>query len=295
MNLKPIAVLVLLAACATAPPAPHHPDAPAIARDMGVSVEEAERRLVAQENAGELQERLLADPNFAGLYIEQQPRHRIVVQFTGADPEAQLARYTRDPLYVAEPARYSHAQLLQAQEELNQAFARERIYFLSSSTDVRTNRVVFEVVDETETRTLAAAKNIAIPEPVVFFARGGIIAEAQHLPPVEHFPQARFPAGAEMAALARGRLALVDGCLRIVGPDDEGSLIIWPSSALLAREGDRLVVRDRLQGTSVALGDMIEMGGGQGDSLDPTFLTAPIPAACVGPYWFAGTGWRRAP
>jgi hypothetical protein len=290
-----LAPLILATACASAEPAPpHHPDAPAIARDMGVSVEEAERRLAAQEGAGQLQERLLQDPNFAGLYIEQQPRRRVVVLFTGADPAAQLARYTSDPLYEALPARYSHAQLLEAQEHLNQAFARERIYFMSSSTDVRANRVVFEVVDENETRAQAAAKSIAIPDSVVFVGRGGIIAEPQRVAPVEHFPQARFPAGGEMAALARGRLVLVNGCLRIQGANGESNLIVWPSSALLERQGERLVVRDRGADNVVALGDMIEMGGGQGHTIDHTFLTAPVPESCAGPYWFAGRGWRRA-
>jgi hypothetical protein len=296
MNLKPFATLAFAAACATAEPAarPHHPDAPAIARDMGVSVQEAERRLAAQEGAGAMQQRLLQDPNFAGLYIEQRPRHRIVVMFIGADPSAQLARYTRDPLYEALPARYSEQQLHQAQEQLNQALMRERIHFMISSTNVQANRVEFEVVDENQTRALAAEHGVQIPESVIFISRGGIVAEAQRLPPVEHFPQARYPAGVELTALARGQLVVVNGCLRIQGPDGAGSLIIWPSSAVLERDSNRIVVRDRQQGTVVALNDMIEMGGGQAESLGAPFLTAPIPETCAGPYWAAGTGWRRA-
>jgi hypothetical protein len=294
MRFEAFALLLCAAACATTGPPPRHPDAPAIARDMGVSVEEAERRLAAQEGAGALQARLLSDPNFAGLYIEQQPRHRIVVLFTGADPEAQLARYTDDPLYQALPARYSHAELRQAQEDLNRAFAREHIYFMSSSTDVRANRVEFEVVDEGETRAQAAQRGIAIPEQVVLTSRGGIIAEPQRLAPVEHFPQARFPAGMEMAALARGRLVLVDGCLRVAAQNGESSLIIWPSSALLERQGETIAVRDRISGNVVAIGDEIEIGGGGGSELDARFLTEAPPAACAGPYWYAATAWRRA-
>jgi hypothetical protein len=294
MKIEAFALLLLATACATTAPPPHHPDAPAIARDMGVSVEEAERRLAAQEGAGALQARLLSDPNFAGLYIEQQPRHRVVVLFTGDDPEAQLARYTDDPLYQALPARYSHAELTQAQEDLNRAFARQHIYFMSSSTDVRANRVEFEVVDENETRAQAAQRGIAIPEMVVLRSRGGIIAEPQRLPPVQHFPQARFPAGMEMAALARGRLVLADGCLRVAAESGESSLIIWPSSALLERQGETIAVRDRLSGAVAALGDEIEIGGGGGSELDARYLTEAPPAACAGPYWYAATAWRRA-
>jgi hypothetical protein len=210
------------------------------------------------------------------------------VLFTGPDPSLQLAGYTRDRRYSARAAQHTLATLTQAQERITGAFARARIYYMMSSVDVRANTLELEVQSEQDTRREAAANNIEIPTFVVFRSRNGIVAEAQTLGPVTTFPQARYPAGAEMQALARGRLEIVNGCIRL----GEG-LIIWPSSAVLERDGDRIVIRDRQTGTFATIGAEIEMGGGQSPGIDAAHLTGPIPASCAGPYWIATTGWRN--
>jgi hypothetical protein len=143
-------------------------------------------------------------------------------------------------------------------------------------------------------RALARARGATIPEEVAFISRGGVIAEAQALAPdVTHFPQAHYPAGIELTALARARLTIENGCIRL-GEGAESSLILWPSSAQLMREGDRIVIRGRRSGDGVAVGDWVEMGGGEHHELNQTHLTGPVPATCRGPYWAAASGWQIA-
>jgi hypothetical protein len=287
MKLTHLAFAALCASCATAtdptspPPEPEEPRA-APAEPMPV------------DSAGALQQRLLSDANFAGLYMHPPGSATAIVLFTGADPAAQLARYTRDRRFTARAARYSYARMRATQDTLGAAFARERIHFMSSSTDVIGNRVEFTVVNEAETRAQAATHGIAIPEEVVFISQGGFIATPQTLPPeITTFPQARYPAGAEMMALMRGRLTIENGCIR-VGEGPDSSLVIWPSSAKLERDAQRIVIRDQRSGNVVAVGDIIEMGGGQSSELDEGFLTGGVPTSCRGPYWIAATGWRAS-
>jgi|CXWL01.1.fsa_nt_gi hypothetical protein len=266
--------------------------ASACASALDIPAEEAAFE-AEQEAAGALQERVSGDPNFAGLSIEREPNFHVVVRFTGADPAAQLARYTRDPMYTPQSAAVSLAALERTQRDLDEAFQREQLHFMSSSVDVRANRVVIEVVSEDETRRALAARNIAIPDHVAFQSSGGVVASAQTMGAVRNFPQARYPAGGEMMALARGRLALVDGCLRLQGNEGgAGVLVVWPSAALLQGASDEVRVVNPATNSVVALGDTVELGGGQGDEVNEAMLTGPVPSACVGPYWFAGSTWR---
>lgn len=292
-----IASALALAACAHAPPPGppvQSPEVQSYVQAHGVSAEEAQRRLAAQEGVFVIHERLRADPNFGGLFIEHEPVYRVGVLFTGANPDARLAAYTRDPLYEARSAQFTQSYLEGVQRDLGASLEQAGIYFMSSSVDVRSNRVVFDVVTRDEVLRALAARRIEIPAGVEFVERGGIVADAQTLGPVRAFPQARNPAGAEMMALARGRLEIVDGCLRLRGPGaGEGVLIVWPSSAVLEEVSGKIRVRDARLGTWAEVGDEIEMGGGNSPSVSVGLLTAPIPNACRGPYWIAASGWRR--
>lgn len=293
MKLALLAFLLIGCAPATAQRAPQS-DAAWYARDNGVSLEEAERRLARQPEIGAVQQRLNDDPRFAGLWIEHQPTYRVVVRFTGDDAAAHLAQYTRDAFYVAQGADYSYAQLREGRTALHAQLDRERVYVMSSSVDVRRNRLVLDVVSEPDTRREAAAHGITFPDFVAFDSHGGILAVAQTMGPITNFPQMRVPSGIELGALGRGRLAVVNGCVRLRHGDDLGHLVIWPSSALLERAGDSVAIRDQRSGNVVRLGDQIEIGGGESDALDGAYLTGMPPNTCPGPYWLAATGWRRA-
>jgi len=279
--MRVLVAALLLAACAPAP----HPDASAPAAESERAATPA-----PPDEIGALQERVSADPAFAGLYIDP-PRNRVVVMFTG-DADAHLARYTRDRRYVARSAATPYATLLAAQETVTGAMAQHDIHFMTASTNVQENVVEVEVVDAEVARAALGRVGVAVPAFVRFIGRGGFVAEDQSRPPVTSFVQMRMPAGVELQALARGVLTLHDGCLRL-GEGPDSSLIVWPSSAVLEIEGRNVRVRDQRMNTIVTLGDTIEMGGGESAAIVQSALTAPT--HCAGPYWGAATGWRRAP
>lgn len=272
------AAALLLAACAPTP----HPDASAPAAETDRAAPPA------PDEVGAFQERVSVDPAFAGLYLDP-PRDRVVVMFTG-DAAAHLARYTRDPRYVSRAAATPYAALIAAQEAVTGAMAQHNIHFMSASTNVQENRVEVDVVDADTARAALLRAGYTPPAYVTLIGRGGFVAEDQSRAPVTSFVQMRMPAGVELQALARGVLTLRDGCLRL-GDGPESRLIVWPSSAVLEIEGRVVRVRDQRMHTSVTLGDTIEMGGGEGQALVQSALTAPT--RCPGPYWGAASGWRR--
>lgn len=116
------------------------------AAEMGVSVEEAARRLELQAAAGELDALLAAEEaaTFAGLTIEHQPSFHVVVRFT--DPAAAkrlAARVAAGPLrglVETRPARHSIAELQRWQETMHDA-GREQGLEFDSDLDVRGNRL----------------------------------------------------------------------------------------------------------------------------------------------------------
>lgn len=117
---------------------------------------------------------------------------------------------------------------------------------------------------------------------------------------VRHFPQAREPAAAEMQALARGELGVAGGCLRVRAGEDsgetagDGAVIIWPAEAVLEQEGGVARVRNGRTGLVLAVGDRFEMSGGFVDGVHPGALRDNLPSECPGPYWVAGSEWRKA-
>jgi len=282
MKIAPLLfVAALLSACATS-----NPGTTNAAAEIGISETEMAARLARQAEIGALQQRLASDPNFAGIYVEHTPTFRAVVQFTGADPGGQLARYTTDPLYVPAGAAVSYATLTATQQRFGQQLRDARIYAISSSVDVRRNRVVVNVVDEATTRREIAQQRLQIPDHVVFASQGGIVARAQSAGLIEHFPQRRYP-DEELNAAIQGRLVLRDGCLRL-GDGADSLLVIWPSFATLEGSGETYDIRYAGSG-QVRAGRWVQMSGGQVDEIDQTFLTAPIPEQCAGPYWLAGS------
>lgn len=101
------------------------------------------------------------------------------------------------------------------------------------------------------------------------------------------------PSEASMAALIEGRLAEVNGCLRIEDSHyADGWLVIWPSgSAVQAADSGIEILNEA--GTPVArVGERLRAGGGALENavsmaeLDETIPGMPI-AGCPGPYWVA--------
>lgn len=94
-------------------------DAGEYARQVGVPIAEAIRRLHAQEETVPLTDRLQADygDRLAGLYIEHQPVYRIVVLLTGTEPvpdQSVMAGGMTVPIVFRTSGRASRTRLLSA-------------------------------------------------------------------------------------------------------------------------------------------------------------------------------------
>ena len=110
-----------------------------------------------------------------------------------------------------------------------------------------------------------------------------------------HFPRVTDPGREYRQARLEGSLALQDGCLRVV-VGGESYLVVWPAHAVLDSTVAPGAVRvvDRRNGNAVQAGDRVELMGGVIDrgQIGSGDLDAPLPEACSGPLWLAGS-FRR--
>jgi hypothetical protein len=275
------------------------PDVQAYAEAQGISVEEADRRLGAEEGLGQLQERLAAEEagTFGGLWIEHEPSYRVVVAFT-RDGAQTLQRYVKDtPLEGVAEAR--EVAVTQAELESAQAATIGLLEELGSGAntgiDIRQNCVSLYVADLEVFEAQLAASGQRLPDAVCIEVVGPY-AEAPPLEPIPglHFPRQDPPEGvfAEMMALMMGELVEENGCLRVRGGEDPALLVIWPyDHTLTVDAGGIAEVRDGTGAVVARVGDTVEMGGGQAPSLTGAFA-AGLPKACTGPYWIAARGIR---
>lgn len=112
------------------------------------AVDREEKSFGAAKLEADIQAR--SPDSYAGMYIEHEPEFRVVVRFTG-DARAQLAAYTRDPVYVAQEAPHSLELLVAVQEEVGERLIREGLYF-ESEVDVRNSTMELYVQDERRAR-----------------------------------------------------------------------------------------------------------------------------------------------
>lgn len=118
---------------------------------------------------------------------------------------------------------------------------------------------------------------------------------ANHPIPADVAPfiaRVRAPALEEMQALSGGVLAIVDGCVRITEPTgNPGRLVVWPAETVVDASTGAVRIRNTRTGVEVSVGETVQLSGGEGSTIDPSQLAEPIPAACTGPYWIAGSQW----
>ncbi|MGZ8631869.1 MAG: hypothetical protein ACXWZF_13030, partial [Actinomycetota bacterium] len=130
------------------------PDAPAIAENLGVSVEDAELYLAAQDRIGKLQGRLLREgpSSFQGFAIDYEPDYLIEAWSTSGDRDELLAAFAGTPeapvadclVVVAVP--YSERELGRALERVHRVVG-DDIPF-DASLDIRGGRVELFTADE---------------------------------------------------------------------------------------------------------------------------------------------------
>jgi hypothetical protein len=167
---------LLLIACGQegSEPRVQHLDASNYARDMRVDSEEAARRLDLQDRASALEQRLSQQEKgtFAGLWIEHEPRFRVIVQTTGEVPEEE----SRMKAYVPENAPLSSSievrkvgatleQLISAQQASLRATRNLGVRF-DSIIDVPQNRVELEVLNREAFRASLGRRGIRLPQHV---------------------------------------------------------------------------------------------------------------------------------
>jgi hypothetical protein len=114
-----------------------------------VSLAEAKKRLARVPDIARLDNQLQRElpGTFAGLYIEHEPSYRVVVKFT-KDAKENLARYTSDPIFIAETAPHSLEFLIGAQDELGEQFKKSKTEF-ESGLDLSSSAIDVYVRDPT--------------------------------------------------------------------------------------------------------------------------------------------------
>ena len=274
-------------------------DAEAMAEQLGISVDEAIRRLKLQDPIGTLGaelERQEAD-TFAGLWIQHEPEYRIVVAFTRNGEETIQPYIENTPLadlVKVRTAEVTYEELKAAQQEAHRLLD-ELGLAVASGIDIKENQVDLYVTDRSLFDATLQEANIQLSEHVeviiVYEPLGDDIPFAVTPDPTIQFPQLRTRSATFMEALLVGELVVKDGCLRVsAGYSDRGHLIIWQPDYFLNNNEGVVEILDR-NGEAVArVGEEIRMGGGEVALTEnlKRQLREPLPEQCEGPYWLMG-------
>lgn len=160
-------------------PGPSHQalleDATSYARDTGISLDEAVRRLRLQSEVGLLDEILSAqEASYAGLWIEHEPQYRLVVRFQDPSAEGRLrARIAGTPLAgMVVETRPAAASLAKLEERRAAALKRVRHLGFAVDTDIniKENRIEIYSNRPQELRKALAASRAVLPERVEVIA-----------------------------------------------------------------------------------------------------------------------------
>lgn len=288
------------------------------ARAYCVSVEEAERRMAIQlrdavgprtepgppplppapdASIGALQETLKVEEpeTFAGLWIQHQPTYGVVVAFA-RNAAATLAKYTKDPLFIPlDRSGPTLVELRAAQERLMADFQRLGIRWAGISSDESSGTVNVDLAQDAAPIIAAAQeRKLQLPDFVRFTEPRPLPYPAP--PPakasdrrVRSFPQLAFRTDMYPSTLVgvpdvQARLALVDGCLKLLVTGEEPRTALWQASdALDLSDPARVSVLDRLSGIRVLAGtDIVLMGLQPGEVAPPKDLVGT--EGCPGPY-----------
>lgn len=282
-------------------------DASRYASQIGISLDEAKRRLDLQGLIGQLDAALSEHESttFAGLWIEHTPRYRIVVQFT-QDAQRTIAKYIHShelaEVLEVRTAGSSLAELREAHAQAFEALMGEGITF-DSGIDVKVGKVLIYVGEGERGRLDAAVirGNVRLPDKVDVVTVPELSTNAQRLGRIPassetdgpypsttiYFPQVREDRDVP-DALLEGELVLKNGCLRSENPTGWSHLLIWPQRFRLSVDGrDIRIIGD--SGVSLSIGDEISIGGGEVPLYHlQTLVEQPIPSDCRGPYWLVG-------
>ncbi len=268
-------------------------DAETMAKQLGISPEEALRRAANQDAIGRLNAQLEQQEaeTFAGLWIQNQPEYRVVVAFT-RDGEKTIQRYVANTslagLIEGRTAQLSLAELNAVQQQLIRLID-ELAWPFASSTNIQMNQVELYVTDRALMEADLRKTGRQLPEHVAVVVTYQPLGEPPPFPitpiPGITMPRLRARSATFMMALAVGPLREQDGCLRI-GND----LIIWQPDYFLNDNHGRVEILNREGKVVARVGEKTRLSGGEvplNADLEQQ-LREPIPSACHGPYWLMG-------
>lgn len=285
-----------------------NPDAAYYAADVGVSQEEAERRLGFQDTIGDIQPLLMADlaDSFGGLWVEHEPDYRIVIALTQGD-KSTIEPYIASQAWAGEVdvvnVQYTLDQLIADQEMAIQAAGRIKVP-VSAGVDVINNRVEVWVGNPELFLEELAQSGFSLPASVVVLASdpGGDLPDTNRGQVLQTtmadgrtlFLPLQAPSNASMDALIESTLVEIDGCLRLVDDNyPEGFMVIWRHDHDL-RAGDEVIEVLNGQGDVIGrVGERLVAGGGAfespnaGEQLAETISGLPV-EQCPGPFWILG-------
>ncbi len=157
-------------------------DAKTYAKDQGVSLEEAVRRLELQDPAGDLGADLEANEwdTFAGLWIQHEPEHRVVVAFTRDGEETVRPYVEGGSLEDVVEVREASATLTQLQEAQERAHDLVRSLGIraDSGIDVERNRAELYVTNRAQLESALQQANARLPEHVAVVEVEGLAEPA---------------------------------------------------------------------------------------------------------------------
>ena len=198
-----------------------------------VTNEEAARRIEEQRGIRPEFERLVRQlltresGNFTDAELIHRPDWAYLLYFK-REPEATLAKYTRNPRFQARQARYAEEELRALAQPWIDRFERERL-FTGYGINARHGRAEIDmVVSEEEYAAIAAANGWGpAPDYLLLKFYGAPVGPAVNPALVEGirlFPQSDRNLGATNQAALGGRIILRDGCFLVIGDNGTDQL-----------------------------------------------------------------------
>lgn len=244
------------------PPAEGRPTSEAgwYAQSIGVSEQEAARRQSEQQAIRPEFERLLGTlrqheaGNFTAPRLIHKPDWAYVLYFK-RDLERTLAKYTRNPRFRAELARYTRTEIEALIKPWTDRFTKARITGGWGVDDTFGRAEIMINVTEEEYRQIAAREGWGqVPDAIELkFASPltHLSLEEAARPNVRLFPQSDRSTGIQLLAGATGRIVLRDGCLFVEGSKGQGRLAYFHrETGLGLDEEGYLALKDRMTGES---------------------------------------------
>ena len=222
--------------------------------------------------------------NFVDLYFENEGEPHVVFRFLRNGP-GTLAKYTKNPRFVAATARFTMKQLETAMDFMMETFRNDRI-IMGGGFGNKENRTVIDVaITEAEFNELVARKGVTIPEAVVLKFRAERPASEINRPLPPHFaPLVRIfarddrPIGAVNSIDSTAKVVLRDGCFR--SPDNGDAHVLFPLGAQLFVDGEGYLAYGSGEAPGYArVGEELIFMGSIGEVSAPE-LVRPIHAAC---------------